>query len=303
MKNRLMITISSVDGSKQYTLHQFITVIAKWLILGVIIVLIGGSFYLHYLFKKTEEAKGQMQQAQALIISLGEQQIALQKRISNKSQELGSMDAHLKEIEEILGLDTQLDDTPTNRAEHIRTKALSAIKKMEQTKVSKNLTSTLNRYIPTGKPINYRKITSKFGYRNHPITKKRSFHAGLDLSAPMHTPIYATADGVIEYAGKKGGYGNYILIDHPLGFKTAYGHLNNFQVKKGDYIHKHDIIGYVGNTGRSTGPHLHYEILYLHSWLNPIHYIHFNGDDYTTLIKEDQRVNWYGLTHYLEESL
>ena len=107
------------------------------------------------------------------------------------------------------------------------------------------------------------RVSSPFGERFHPILKYRIFHKGVDLAAPKNTPIMAAADGKIDLLGRKGGYGKYISIQHANGWKTAYAHLNGYRkdLKVGSYVRRGEVIGYVGNTGRSTGPHLHFEVI------------------------------------------
>ncbi len=309
-----MITISDIYGSRQYTLSQFIKVIAMWIVLFIMIALIAGGFFLHHLSnevkraqaktsleqEKTYLAKQEANSAKILINTLQQKQQKLEQNINIKGEALSSLNAHLYEIEEILGLNNKPGMYDQNRTNIVKREA---IKKIEQKQLSRTLTNILNQSIPNGKPIMYRAISSKFGYRNHPITKKRSFHTGIDLSAPSGTPIYATADGVIEYAKKKGGYGNYILIDHPYGFKTAYGHLSKLNVSEGDYVLKNDLIGYVGNTGRSTGPHLHYEILYLHKWINPKAFMQWNNKNYTAIMNQEHKVNWDAMLGYIDRKL
>ena len=117
------------------------------------------------------------------------------------------------------------------------------------------------------------RITSSLGYRRDPFTGKRTYHSGIDISAELGTPIIAPANGVVKKAQKIGGLGNLIEIDHGRKFITRYGHLSRFTVKKNDRINRGDIIGYLGNTGRSTGPHLHYEVIYNGKEVNPKDYI------------------------------
>ena len=105
------------------------------------------------------------------------------------------------------------------------------------------------------------RIASGFGYRIDPVYKTTRFHAGLDFAAPMGTPIYATADGRIEVAGNTGnGYGIHVLIDHGFGYETLYGHMVRVKVRSGQKIKRGEVIGWVGSTGKSTGPHCHYEV-------------------------------------------
>lgn len=127
----------------------------------------------------------------------------------------------------------------------------------------------VNIAIPAGKPTEYTRLSSKFGPRIHPITKKKSNHKGVDLAAPKMTPIYATANGTVTFSGKQGGYGNFIKINHENGYKTAYAHMEKRVAQKNDKVKKGDLIGYVGSTGQSTGNHLHYEVYYEDKLIDP----------------------------------
>lgn len=118
----------------------------------------------------------------------------------------------------------------------------------------------LARKVPIAPPVARRGVSSGFGERPDPILGTPAFHPGMDLVATMGTPIHATADGKVVFAGPDGGYGNMVEIDHGNGLKTRYGHMSRILVRQGDRIHEGDVIGKVGSTGRSTGPHLHYEV-------------------------------------------
>ena len=121
-------------------------------------------------------------------------------------------------------------------------------------------------------PLDGARISSKYGMRKHPISGFNKMHKGVDFAAPSGTPIYAGGNGVIEYVGRNGGYGKYIRIRHNNEYKTAYAHLSNYKkgISKGVRVNQGDIIGYVGSTGNSTGPHLHYEIIYQNKHINPL---------------------------------
>jgi murein DD-endopeptidase MepM/ murein hydrolase activator NlpD len=112
-----------------------------------------------------------------------------------------------------------------------------------------------------------------FGKRADPFTGQRDFHTGIDVSTPIGTRVQAPAEGVVVSCGDKGAYGLTIIIDHGFGVVTRYGHLSGFNVKAGQRVRRGDVIGFVGNTGRSTGPHLHYEVWVRDQAQNPIHYI------------------------------
>lgn len=116
-------------------------------------------------------------------------------------------------------------------------------------------------------------LASGFGFRVHPIYKVKKMHTGIDFAASIGTPIYATADGkVMEVSVRFSGYGKMVEIDHGFGYHTRYAHMHGFAVRQGQQVKRGDLIGYVGNTGLSTAPHLHYEVLLNGQHINPVHY-------------------------------
>ncbi len=145
--------------------------------------------------------------------------------------------------------------------------------------------------IPAIQPISDKykqRITNFYGYRIHPIYKTKIFHQGVDFSAPIGTNVYSSGDGVVIQTERSNyGYGNVIKIDHGYGYNTVYAHLNSFKVKKGQIVRRGQIIGAVGNTGLSTGPHLHYEVQKNGNRVNPIYYFFndLNVEDYDEIIK------------------
>jgi murein DD-endopeptidase MepM/ murein hydrolase activator NlpD len=119
------------------------------------------------------------------------------------------------------------------------------------------------------------RIASGFGYRIDPIYKTVKLHAGLDFSAPQGTPIYATADGTVTTAGNTAnGYGNHVVIDHGYGYETLYGHMVRVKARVGERVKRGDLIGYVGSTGKSTGPHCHYEVHKNGQKLDPVYFFY-----------------------------
>jgi murein DD-endopeptidase MepM/ murein hydrolase activator NlpD len=133
--------------------------------------------------------------------------------------------------------------------------------------------------IPAIQPVSNKdlnRIASGFGYRIDPIYKTVKFHAGLDFTAPSGTPIYATGDGVVEEASLSDvGYGNHVVVRHGYGYKTLYGHMIRTKVKTGQTIKRGDVLGWVGSTGKSTGPHCHYEVMKNGEKVDPV-YFFFN---------------------------
>lgn len=132
-----------------------------------------------------------------------------------------------------------------------------------------------NRCIPAIQPIankDLKRTASGYGMRIDPIYRTPRFHSGMDFSAKIGTDIYATGDGVVTFAARKQGYGNCITIDHGYGYKTLYGHLSKFNARVGQKVKRGEVIGKVGNTGKSTGPHLHYEVIVRGRYDNPSKY-------------------------------
>ena len=133
--------------------------------------------------------------------------------------------------------------------------------------------------IPAIQPVankDLKRMTSGYGYRIHPIYKTRKMHYGMDYSAKVGTEIYATGDGVISKVKRsKRGYGNYVKINHGFGYETLYAHMSKYIVKKGQKVKRGEVIGYVGNSGISTAPHLHYEVRKDNKKINPVNF-YFN---------------------------
>ncbi len=127
--------------------------------------------------------------------------------------------------------------------------------------------------VPSRMPLDDARLTSGYGMRTHPVTGGRRAHKGIDLAAPTGTPVYATADGTVERANWFSSYGKFIKIDHGASMETRFAHLSKIFVSAGDRVKKGQLIGHVGSTGRSTGPHLHYEVRIDGKAVNPMPYM------------------------------
>ena len=161
-----------------------------------------------------------------------------------------------------------------SKALAIQSKSLDEILKLAKEK------NSLLSAIPAIQPVrneNLKQVASGFGYRNDPFTKVRKFHEGMDFSAKTGTPIFATGDGVVQRADNSvSGYGNHIVIRHGFGYETLYGHLSKYKCRPGQRVKRGDIIGYVGSTGRSEAPHLHYEVHKNNEVVNPLNFYYGN---------------------------
>lgn len=153
--------------------------------------------------------------------------------------------------------------------------AIQSVSLDEVTKLAKQKANLL-KAIPAIQPVkneDLKQMASGFGYRSDPFTKIRKFHKGMDFSAKTGTPIFATGDGIVRKADASlSGYGNHIEISHGYGYLTLYAHLNKYKVRAGQKVKRGDIIGYVGSTGRSEAPHLHYEVHKNGEVVNPLNF-------------------------------
>lgn len=174
---------------------------------------------------------------------------------------------------------------------------LKVEKKTEKIKVDSNIQKDFLRFIPNGMPLDFKGVTSEFGNRLHPVFGSYKEHLGIDLRAKLGTPVFATADGFVEYSDDSGtGYGFLVIITHNFGFKTKYAHLYNQPiVALGQFVRKGDLIAYSGNTGLSTGPHLHYEVLFLERNLNPYNFLIWNTESFSNIFQNERRIPWQAI--------
>ena len=192
----------------------------------------------------------------------------------------------------LLGIDTL--DIPQVYAEYndaLMRNVYYASRSLDDTQDMAEKKEEFSTVIPAIWPIDrtkLRSVSSLFGMRKHPRYGYWKMHEGVDLAAPKGTPVYATGNAVVTIAGWKPGYGQVIELNHGFGYKTRYGHLSKMYISKGDSVTRGQVIGEVGNTGVSSGSHLHYEVRFRDNTINPVHY--FNKDispeSYMELMKQ-----------------
>lgn len=189
-----------------------------------------------------------------------------------------------KNSELVLAVATKLDVIASQL--YYQSKSYDEVFKMARNKAQ--MLACVPAIIPV-KESEIRQISSYFGYRTDPIYKVSKFHSGMDFAAAIGTEVFVTGDGVVENVEHNHwGYGNLITVDHGYGYKTNYAHLSKFAVKKGQQVKRGQVIGYVGNTGKSTGSHLHYEVLKNDKPIDPIHFF-FNdlsAEEYETILEQ-----------------
>ncbi|MCI7362540.1 MAG: M23 family metallopeptidase [Campylobacter sp.] len=282
-KNKFMITITDLNGSKNFVLGDVIKRIALYIVL--VFVLIGSltTFYIRYLLETTNEARELMSDLQRQNSMINEAKQASQlelERLEDKISELGEQYG--------VDLNASLENA-------------TFVQDIEKIMLSVAETKALFDGIPNGDPTGGKgRISDHYGYRTHPVLHHKQMHAGLDFAMPIGTPIYATANGVVLSAGIQPGYGHMVEIRHNFGFGTRYGHLNGkYAVKQGDFVRKGDIIAYSGNSGLSTGPHLHYEIRFISKPLNPINFVNWKQENYKDIFQKEGQIQWQSLVKLL----
>lgn len=273
MEHKVNITIEDAKGVKEFTFHKRVKHFAFYTAVSIVILLIISVYSVFHLSGElgTIEAKKNVLEAQNKV---------LEKTIQNKELELAQLDERLASIEELIGMDV---DETAPLGERVDAAQLTSKER-----------AFIFDIIPNGSPVEYHGITSSFGYRTHPSLQKREFHKGSDIKAKVFTEVYATANGVVEYAGyhRSSGYGRLIIIDNAYGFKTYFAHLGKINVKNGQVIQKGDLIGLTGNSGMSNGPHLHYEIRFMQQALDPLQFMKWTMNNYEEIFAKEKHVPW-----------
>jgi murein DD-endopeptidase MepM/ murein hydrolase activator NlpD len=228
----------------------------------------------------------------------------LNDNVKKLQQQMGELEKRDNDVYRAIFEANPIPDSARARAME-KQKEIQLVQSMEGGDLQGSITSTLNNLIrrvayqkksydeitnfiknkevllastPAIQPVsnkNLTRIASGFGYRIDPVYKTVKMHAGLDFAAPQGTPIYATANGTVTVAGNTGdGYGNHVVIDHGYGYETLYGHMYRVKARRGQHVKRGEVIGYVGSTGKSTGPHCHYEVHKNDKPVDPVYFFY-----------------------------
>lgn len=312
MKNRFTITITDVHGSKDYSFNQFVKKFVRYFLLFILLLITSGSLAIWWLTDRAEKIKQQSLETQVeqqrqidekqrqyellnhakhkLQRDFDKAKLTLEVELGEKTKQLFVLEQTLESLEELLGVEAEEKQSVADRA-----------KVAQLTTIEKQLTLEM---FPNGRPVReFKGVSSSYGWRKHPVTGKRDFHDGIDYRGKKGDIIISPADGIVEYSGynKKSGYGNLIIVVHSGGFKTLYGHMSKRLVKKGELVLKGQAIGHIGSTGLSSGPHLHYEVSFLHKKLNPAHFVSWNIKDYDPIFTKVKGVPWGSLTQRIKK--
>ena len=190
----------------------------------------------------------------------------------------------LSDADLIIGTSRKSDEL--SKAMYVQSKSFDEVEKLVKNKI--DMLASIPAILPISlKDKNTRIVSSSYGYRMHPIYKTKKFHAGMDFTGAIGTPIYATGNGTVIANQFDKGYGRHVIIDHGFNYKTVYAHMDKALVKKGQKVKRGDIIGYIGNTGLSTGPHLHYEVRKNDKPLDPVNFYYndLTPDEYAAFVE------------------
>lgn len=289
MRNKILITITTLKGSKHYTITQLIKRFIFTLIGAIIVFVVISAVSLKYLNSKVEKQSKRIEKLLITKEDLEKRNAELKNKIKSKEKTLKEINDKISDIENIINFTPPKED-------------IASSKKLDLAKLDLIDKKSVLQFIPNGYPVEYKGITSPFGWRMHPILHKKEFHPGVDLKAKYGTKVYAPADGIVEFANyhKSSGYGNLLIIDHNFGFKTVYGHLSKILVKRGDFVKKGDLIALTGSSGLSNGPHLHYEIRYLNIVLNPKFFMKWGLKNYNTIFFKEKKVKWQQIVRFIK---
>ena len=212
---------------------------------------------------------------------------ALNIKIEQRMEEISEVDNRVGDLESIIGVSTEVPEGEQNNLEH----------RIDAASLSGTQKAFVMKFVPNGYPMeHYNRISADYGYRVHPLFFTRHLHTGVDFATAIGTPVYATADGVVNAASfSTGGYGYLVKIDHSLGFMTYYAHLNKIVVQKGMFVKRGQLIAYSGNTGQSTGPHLHYEIRFLGNVIDPKNFMEWKMSNFDSIFEKERSVAWQSL--------
>jgi murein DD-endopeptidase MepM/ murein hydrolase activator NlpD len=283
LKDRLIVTISDTNSTKSYNISKVIKKVIIYAVVSILLIISISFWFIKFLNTKVDNLSNDIVSLNIQGKSLKTQNDLYNIKIKDKIKDIKALGDTLKNMEMIIGVKGDDEKSLINRATFA--------------KLTLEQKTYMLRTIPSGKPLKKIKITANIGWRIHPILKIKKFHNGIDLRAKRKTDVFATADGVVRYVQtkNKSGFGRTIIISHNFGFETLYGHLRFVNVKVGDVVMQGQLIAKSGNSGRSTGPHLHYEVRYASKILDPKYFLKWTLTNYNEIFEKQRRVNWDSL--------
>jgi murein DD-endopeptidase MepM/ murein hydrolase activator NlpD len=300
MSKKIIIQIPTKNGDQQFYFGRIsvVTVLASVIALPAVI---GGAWYMNQQQRYDQDvlvqAVAKLESEKNEITALYEEQLdtnhSLSQSLTDRNNQIQLLGKRVFDVESVLGLadeELMLDENNLALEERIDAAAIdSAVR------------ATMFRLIPNDSPITYQRISSSYGTRINPISGKKHVHTGIDLTCKRGEEVLAPADGVVETVrpGNR-GYGNYLTLRHSFGFMSSYAHLQKFKVKSGEFVSKGDVIAQCGNSGNSTGPHLHYEVRFLGRALNPQYLMDWTPENFNYVFEQENKVKWGPLVQLID---
>ena len=286
-KSRLVLMITDQNGSRYFNVNSIFKQVALYAIVFVITLMAFGVISIKTFsaeIKKMAILNENIAKRYEKMLAKNE---ALNIKIEQRMEEISEVDNRVGDLESIIGVSTEVPEGEQNNLEH----------RIDAASLSGTQKAFVMKFVPNGYPMeHYNRISADYGYRVHPLFFTRHLHTGVDFATAIGTPVYATADGVVNAASfSTGGYGYLVKIDHSLGFMTYYAHLNKIVVQKGMFVKRGQLIAYSGNTGQSTGPHLHYEIRFLGNVIDPKNFMEWKMSNFDSIFEKERSVAWQSL--------
>ncbi|WP_073602354.1 M23 family metallopeptidase [Vibrio aerogenes] len=293
MKERVTISVSSIHGTKHFYIGKWFRHMLKGfgsLILAGLAITAG---VIYYLVDEVDFAKLKQSELETKSMSLSEEVTSLKELKNNLENDLLAREERMSLVSDRLGDLEKLLGVGDTQGE--------LESRLDAAAITSSVRMVMLNQIPNGAPVRNARISSGYGKRVHPVTGKIKFHRGQDFAVNIGTPVYAPADGVVEVIrpGNRGS-GNFIRLQHAYGFSSSYSHLQKFHVKTGDFVQKGDLIAYSGNSGLSSGPHLHYEVRFVGRPLNPRPFVDWNVDNFEAIFSNVRGIRWESLVDKIE---
>lgn len=288
VKDRIYISIVDEEGSKQFNLHKVAKKIFVYVLLGLFVLIVTSFFLMTYLMKQIQEISATKEQITQKYRTTFYQNKNLKEQIDARSLELINISKRVDDLEDIVSLSKNVDEAFDEKDFEL-----------QLTPTQKKI---LLQIVPNGNPIKGNAKIVSVKMRPHPTKGVYNIDSGIDYITPSRTPVYATADGIVDLSrlGTR-GYGKFIKLTHAYGFSSMYAHLSETTVKKGDFVQKGQLIGYSGNTGNSNGARLYYEIRFVGGYQNALNYAQWGEENFESIFNQQTHVRWKRLLWALDD--
>lgn len=304
MSNKITISIPAPAGISRFYLSR--RAVATTLALAVAGVMAAGSgVYAYWQTSQSEQAvltqalaavSEEKRQLEQLYSQQQDETHQLVQELEAKKTQISVLGRRVYDVEAVLGL---VDDNQETPLEEVPLEG-----RIDAAAIDSAVRATMFRLIPNDSPMEYLRVSSSYGRRTNPITGQRHTHTGIDLTCKPGQPIYSPADGVVETVRPSNkGFGNFLTLRHSFGFMSSYAHLAKFKVRSGQFVSKGEQIATCGNSGNSTGPHLHYEIRFLGRALNPQYTMDWTPDNFHYLFEKENKVKWAPLVQLIDNTV